>query len=69
VKVQTKYVFEDDDILREMEKYHIQKDNMLHSCYEQMQTTLHEWIENAKYHDQNVLMDAAITDTEVEATL
>jgi len=75
IKVNGSYVFDDEEILQEMEKAHIKKEPVHSTCtsdsqiYDQVQ----EWVleakeELAQNQEPQDLMNAAITDEEVRRT-
>ena len=64
-KVGTKYVFEDKEILAEMEKYHVDKPGAQKLI---VTPILKQWIEEARSSNSNDIMDCPINMFEVEST-
>ena len=65
IKIGSEFVFEDQDILTEMEKYHVDK---LGSQPLKITQTLQEWIEKARKSADNDIMDSPISRFEIEST-
>ena len=67
IKVGNDYLFEDEQILTEMEKYHIHKPPPPPLSKEE-EEHLSEWKRRAKESDNESIMDVPISDHEVEGT-